>query len=159
MTALDASLRGLAQPARFAAVGVINTGIDVGIYLLLSAFGTPVVLANLVSTCCGLAFSFAANRGFTFSDRVSSAPRKQAVLFLLVTGVGLWCVQPLVLLAFAAPAERALSGSDLMATVVPKLAAVLVGLVWNYLWYSRFVFRSRVAMTTGQTGVMSRDDA
>lgn len=126
---------------RFGMVGVANTGIDLAVYFLLQLGGTPVLLANLVSTSAGLSFSFAANRLFTFSARPKGGARRQIVLFVACTGVGLWIVQPLVILAVG----QLLSGAAALGDtriLVAKLAAIAVAMVWNWMLYNRVVFRA-----------------
>ena len=124
--------------ARFLGVGSINTAIDVGIFALLALIGVPILLANAVSTVCGLSFSFAANRRFTFARRGRITAR-EVVAFVAVTGCGLWALQPLVLLT----ADRALSPvlGEAPALLLGKLLAVGVGIGWNWFWYSRVLFR------------------
>jgi putative flippase GtrA len=124
---------------RFLGVGAVNTTIDLALYCLLVAVGVPTVVANLCSTSAGLAFSFIANRRFTF--RVGRrAGIRDVVAFIGVTGIGLWVLQPVVIAvvgfmvaAFLAP---------LLTVVVSKLCAIAVGVVWNWVWYSRLLFRS-----------------
>ena len=68
---------------RFAGVGVLNTLIDVGLFLLLHD-RVGIVLANFISTSAGMAFSFVVNGLFTF--KASRLTWRQAGLFLGTTG-------------------------------------------------------------------------
>ncbi|GAA3664472.1 GtrA family protein [Lentzea roselyniae] len=126
-----------AQQLRFGLVGVGNTLVDLVGYTVLFALGTPLVIANLISTTMGMALSFTLNRSFTFRAAGGGVAR-QVVLFVLVTGIGLWVIQPLVILltrdAFAGLPET-------LAIAVPKFAGICVALVWNYVLYSKLVFR------------------
>lgn len=126
------------KPLRFVLVGLVNTAIDFGLLFALRALGMSVVPANMISTGVALAFSFFANRSFTFGAGGSGNAAWQAVKFLIVTLIGLWALQPLVLLAGAA----ILPGSWGSAVVlfVSKIAATIVSMVWNYLLYDRVVF-------------------
>ena len=128
------------KPLRFVLVGVLNTAIDFGALFALTALGLQVVPANMISTALALSFSFLANRSFTFGAAGGGGAVGQAVKFLLVTLFGLWVLQPLVLLA-----GTALLGDPLgphASLLVSKVAATIVSMVWNYLLYDRFVFRS-----------------
>lgn len=128
------------KPLRFVLVGVLNTAIDFGALFALTALGLQVVPANMISTALALSFSFLANRSFTFGAAGDGGAVGQAVKFLLVTLFGLWVLQPLVLLA-----GTALLGDPLgphASLLVSKVAATIVSMVWNYLLYDRFVFRS-----------------
>lgn len=139
-----ARLSGLlgAEVLRFGLVGVVNTGIDLGLYVLLHSVGTPLLLANLVSTTAGLTFSFVANRLFTFSARPSGSAGRQLLLFVVCTGIGLWVIQPLVLIGM----DRLLAGVGAwgdLRTLLGKLVAIAFGMVWNWTVYNRIVFRTR----------------
>ena len=127
---------------RFGLVGVANTALDAGCFLAVSAFGAPLVVANLISTSAGMALSFALNRTFTFragGQRV----RRQAVLFFVVTVTGLWGVQGGVILLVT----NIHPGVPL---IVAKAAGIAVGLVWNFLLYHHVVFRSRTEAGRGR---------
>lgn len=56
----------LREFAKFALVGVLNTGVDVGIFFLLTHFGTPYPLAQIISYTCGAANSYLLNKLWTF---------------------------------------------------------------------------------------------
>lgn len=128
---------------RFGVVGIANTLIDLGLYALLRHLGVGLLLANFVSTTAGLTFSFFANRSYTFAAREGN-PFRQAMLFMLTTGVGLWVIQPLAI----AGVERAVDLPPGAAVLfVPKLAGIVVGAVWNYVFYEKLVFRARPAAT------------
>lgn len=136
-------MRRLISPAllRFAAVGVVNTALDLGVFLLLRSLSIAIFPANLASTTVGLVFSFLVNRKFTFA--AAGGGRKafvrQAAVFLAVTGFGLWIIQPLVIFGATALIGQALPTG--LIDAVPKLLGICVALVWNYVLYSLVVFR------------------
>lgn len=128
------------QKFRFAAVGGLNTCIDFGLLFFLSYLGLNVIIANYVSTTIALTFSFFANKKYTF--RVKGATRKREILlFFVFTGIGIWVLQPMVI---AVVRHFAHSGSTAHGLVLlfAKLVATAVSLVWNYISYSRFVFKA-----------------
>lgn len=118
---------------RFAAVGVCNTALDTGLFLLLHAHlgggERAVLLANLVSTSAGMLVSFVANGLVTF--RSSRLTPGHALRFLAITGTTMWLVQPLVITA-----AEAVVGVLLLA----KLAAIGVCLVLNFAGYRWWVW-------------------
>lgn len=124
------------KPLRFVLVGLINTAIDFGLLFGLRALELPIVPANMISTSVALAFSFFANRSFTFA--ASGSPVWQAVKFLAVTLFGLWVLQPLVLLGGTALLTEPWGSAA--ALLASKIAATVVSMVWNYLLYDRVVF-------------------
>lgn len=124
--------------SRFAAVGVVNTALDLVAFAALTAAGAGVLLANTLSTSLGMAFSFVANRRFSF--RSTASVGSTLVPFLAVTLVCLWVIHPLVILGTSAALEL-LGTTAVVAVLAGKVAAIGVGLVWNYTWYHRVVFR------------------
>lgn len=125
------------KPLRFIAVGVANTAIDFIVLLALTAWGMDLVIANIISTSVALTFSFFANRTFTFGS--TGKKGGQILRFLLVTLVGLWVLQPIVLVLAVPVLEGFLSRE--LSIVVAKLAATVVSMVWNYLLYDSLVFK------------------
>lgn len=127
---------------RFALVGVVNTAIDFVLFTVLVAAGLGVLAANTVSTSAGMTFSFVVNRAWSF--RSERPARETVVPFLAVTLVGLWVLHPLVILGTAAVGR--LVGHEGVAVLwIGKAAAIAVGLVWNFTWYDRVVFKQRGA--------------
>ncbi|WP_026425270.1 GtrA family protein [Actinokineospora inagensis] len=131
----------LATKIRFGLVGIANTLIDLVGYTLLTLAGLPLLVANTLSTSAGMVCSFTLNRSFTFRATAGNT-RTQAILFFLVTAFGLWVVQPVVIALVSGAFDGA---NHIVATVGPKLVAVAFGLAWNYVLYSRVVFRAKEA--------------
>ena len=115
------------QKIRFLLVGGTNTAIDFGLLFILNSFGLPRVSSNTISTGVAFIFSFFANRNFTFSAN-SGNIKKQMTLFIIVTLFDLWVIQPIII-------------SLISNLLVGKIIATAVTLVWNYLFYSRLVFK------------------
>lgn len=130
--------KSLRRPLRFLIVGVANTALDIAVFLVLTAAGMAVIPANMISTGIALAFSFVVNRAYTFEAGPGVAG--QAIRFLIVTLIGLWVLQPLVLQGVLALLSGLLVPT--VALLIAKLAATVVSLTWNYLLYSRVVFRA-----------------
>jgi putative flippase GtrA len=119
---------------RFGLVGFANTAVDFGILFSLTALGVQVFVANVVSTSVALGLSFVLNRNFTF--RSDGHRGRQVVLFFVVTLVGLWGLQPVVIFAV----QSLLPGADGFTLLVGKACATAVSLVWNYMLYAKVVF-------------------
>jgi len=124
---------------RFVAVGIANTAIDFVILFLLVGFGVNKVIANLISTSIALLFSFFVNKSFTFKNTDKNT-RKQFVLFLLITLTGLWILQPLTIWGVSSIASSYISNGNILL-FIGKMVATIASLVWNYILYSRFVFK------------------
>lgn len=136
---MELLLKKHAKKIRFALVGGSNTALDFGILFTLVFFGMDKITANYISTSIALVASFFANKSFTFKSTEGNA-KKQFGLFLLITLIGLWVLQPIIITGVA----WLLSGSTFPASIVlviGKLLATVVTLIWNYLLYNRYVFK------------------
>jgi putative flippase GtrA len=72
---------------KFALVGLLNTGVDVAIFFLLTRIGTPYVAAQVVSYSCGAANSYLLNKVWTF--RSSGLSYAELIRFMVVNLVSL----------------------------------------------------------------------
>lgn len=128
-----------AEKFRFALVGGFNTALDFGILFGLTALGVDKIVANYVSTSVSFIFSFFANKTFTFKAKSGNAKR-EFLSFIIVTLIGLWILQPLVITAVAQLLETT-TLDDTITLLIAKLIATVVSLIWNYILYSRVVFK------------------
>ena len=124
---------------RFGLVGGANTAIDFGILFGLVFFGVDKLAANFVSTGVAFVFSFFVNKSFTFKS-TSGNTKKQFVLFLIITLFGLWVIQPVIISGTTWVLDETGLSSGLVL-LIGKLIATVATLIWNYVLYSRFVFR------------------
>src|SRR5664280_1142457 len=83
---------------KFLSVGLVNTSVDIGIYTILVALSMSPIVANYVSTSCGMFVSYNLHKRYTFDFRGPSK-RHGIMLFVLVTLAGLWVIQPLAIYA------------------------------------------------------------
>jgi putative flippase GtrA len=128
-----------AQKIRFGIVGLANTALDFILLFLFVNLGLDKIAANYLSTGISFVFSFFVNKSFTFKSKGGNA-KKQFLIFIAVTIVGLWIIQPIVITVVSA----LLAGTGLTAAItlfIAKLVATVASLVWNYLFYSRLVFK------------------
>ncbi|MEI7539397.1 MAG: GtrA family protein [Candidatus Saccharibacteria bacterium] len=136
---MEKLLKKHAEKIRFIVVGGLNTLIDFSIlFFLVNIFSTPVFFSNIISTSVALVFSFFANKKFTFKS--NNSDKLQIVYFLLITLVGLWIIQPIIISLVKLLVEQWLLNSSVIL-LIGKLLATCVTLVWNYLLYSKFVFK------------------
>lgn len=137
---MEKLLKKHAEKLKFAIVGGANTALDFAIlFILTSFFGVDKFVANYFSTGLSLIFSFFANKSFTFNDK-SKNSRRQFAYFLGITLIGLWVIQPIIIklsdLAFSPIITDAT-----LSLLIGKLLATVASLIWNYVLYSRIVFK------------------
>lgn len=131
------------KKVRFAGVGVINTITDFFLFFLLAKLlGFPVLLANIFSTSAALSVSYLLNKKAVFKNTDTTSLR-QVSLFVGVTLTGLWIVQSIIIWLLIPFIERMLPGADGWEILIAKLVATGASLLWNYLLYSRLVFKER----------------
>lgn len=127
------------QLLRFSVVGGINTALDFGLLFVFKAFGLPIGFANILSTGIAFVFSFFANKKYTFKTSGTNVVREM-ILFVIVTLFGLWVLQTTVI-QLTLPWLTGFVKQQELALLVAKLLATVVSLIWNYLLYSRIVFK------------------
>lgn len=133
-------LKKHAQKIRFAIVGLANTALDfILLFIFVNLFGFDKIPANYISTGISFVFSFIVNKKFTFKSTTGNA-KKQFGLFLIVTMIGLWVIQPLVILGVTALITPTNWDANIILFTA-KIIATVASLVWNYLFYSRLVFK------------------
>lgn len=126
---------------RFGIIGVINTALDFGLLFVFSSlFGIPRGFANMLSTSISFIFSFFANKRYTFKSSSKENVVREMVLFTVVTLFGLWVIQGLII-HFLTPVIINLGTTEELALLASKLVATVASLIWNYLLYSRVVFK------------------
>jgi len=136
---LTEKLKNSHQVVRYGVVGFVNTVLDFGLLFLLRSIGFPVEFANICSTGIAFVFSFFANKKITFKTTDTNVAREM-VLFVIVTLFGLWVLQtPVINLTM--PLINHLVHNQNIALLFAKLIATGVSLLWNYVLYSRVVFK------------------
>lgn len=130
-------LRNKQQKLRFGFVGVINTIVDFGLLFTLRYLGLPSVTANFVSTSVAFTLSFGLNKNVVFRAKGSDI-RREVTLFIITTLFGLWALQTIVITVvdLVAPTSS-------ISLFVSKVLATIVTICWNYVMYSRVVFKKR----------------
>ncbi len=138
---------------KFGAVGILNTGLDFGLYnLLSSSLGLSLIQANILSTTAAMGFSFVANKKLVFKHHAGSFWR-QAAVFLAITAFGLYVIQTGTILLLTDlwvwPVRTAihlfhwfgLTGHDnFLIKNTAKAIATALSLSWNYVMYKKVVF-------------------
>lgn len=128
-----------AEKIRFAIVGGANTALDFLILFGLTTLGMNAIAANYISTTVAFIFSFFVNKSFTFNHKGGNV-WKQFIIFVAITIFGLWVIQPFIIIGVT----HILTPLDWDASLVlfiAKLIATVASLIWNYILYSRLVFK------------------
>jgi putative flippase GtrA len=126
------------EMAKFGIVGAFNTALDFGIFnLLYLGLGWPALGANSASVAIAATSSFFMNRHWTFRHRAHTGLRREYVLFFLLNGVGLLIANACILVV-----ERGLGQTGPLWLNIAKVAGLVLGMVFRFTTYKRFVFLS-----------------
>ena len=89
-------------------------------------------------------FSFFVNKSFTFKATTETGKKKQLQqfgIFLGISIVALWVIQPLIIAGVTA-ALLPLGVAAPVALFVAKIIATIGSMIWNFILYKRFVFKT-----------------
>ena len=128
-----------AQKIRYTLVGGFNTALDFCLLFVFVALGLDRIPANYLSTGVSMIISFFANKRFTFKHTTGSK-RRQIPLFILVTVIGMWVIQPIVIWAVTQVLDPYIANKSI-ELFITKVIATVASLIWNYMLYSRVVFK------------------
>jgi putative flippase GtrA len=126
------------EMAKFGIVGAFNTVLDFGLFnLLYVGLGWPSLAANSASVSVAATSSFFMNRHWTFRHRARTALRREYTLFFLLNGVGLLIATACILFV-----EQVLGQTGPLWLNIAKVAGLVLGMVFRFTTYKRFVFLS-----------------
>lgn len=129
--------RVLGQVIRFGLVGGLNTLVDYGLFnLLVVVFSMNPVAANPISVSAGIINSFLWNKQWTFAAGGWHRWYRQAILFLIVSVIGL-----LINTGGLWLLNRLTGADSVLAVNLQKLGASVLSLTWNFVGYRFLVFR------------------
>jgi putative flippase GtrA len=135
---------------RFICVGTFNSILDLLILNTL-VFGQhfPIWAANTISVSIGITLSYFLNHFIVFKHRHRPTPGL-FVKFFLLTGVSSVILQDAVIYLSRPVYQKLIQHVSLFSVVrvedkislnLAKITAILIGMTWNYLFYSHVVFK------------------
>ena len=139
--------QGFYQFAKFAAVGVLNSFIDIGIFnletfLYGSSFVGTLVFAvfKAISFVCATTNSFFWNKHWTFSAK-EKTNTKEVASFYTVALIG-WVLNVAVATAVKVLGPTGITESaHLWTNLVAPIAGILASFLWDFFGYKFFVFK------------------
>ncbi|KJD45268.1 GtrA family protein [Paenibacillus terrae] len=119
---------------RFGMVGLVNTGVDYIIFMLLVWAGVPVVLSQIISYSCGTANSYILNSKWTFNKQPAPDTHKRQLPKFIVIN--------LIVLGLTSLLLQMLHSGTGLPLAVCKLIATASGMIINYIGSRYWVFGS-----------------
>jgi putative flippase GtrA len=135
------------QLLRFGVVGVINTGVDFGVFNILIKLtgiskGAGIIPLKAGAFLVANVNSYLLNKKWTFKDNATGEGAKKFSVYLSVSIIGalinIGCVY-----AVTTYIDPMFGLSDKMWANVANLAATGLSLVWNFVGYKLIVFRGK----------------
>lgn len=114
----------IAQFAKFGIVGVIAFVIDYGLMILLTeVFGVEYLISATISFIVSVVFNYAASMRYVFSSKEGMSKRKEFVIFVVLSVIGLGINTGLLWV-----------GQDLLGIDyrISKLVVTAIVMVWNF---------------------------
>lgn len=139
-------LKGIYQFAQFAAVGTLNSFIDLGVFNLETfLYGSSLIGNVLFAFFKAISFLFATtnsfiwNKNWTFNDSGENANAGKVVEFYTIAIIG-WVLNVGVstLVKMSGP-----SGSHVWVNIVAPLGGIAASFIWNFVGYKYFVFKKK----------------
>ena len=135
------------QFARFVVVGLINTAIDYGILFVLSKItgvtgGTRIIPLNVISFSIATTNSYFLNKYWSFGDKSEGDQGKKLSLFLIVSFIGV-IINTSIVTLFTKSIDPMFGLEPRVWLFVGKILATGISLIWNFIGYKLFVFKTR----------------
>ena len=146
---VDKFLKGIYQFAQFAAVGTLNTFVDIGVFNLAAfLFGGAAAIGTVafavfkaISFLCATTNSFFWNKYWTFHSTDEAKAGQVASFFAVAVGGLLLNTGAGTLINAAQPHALSLTMVRLWSHLIAPGAGVVASFLWNFLWYKYVVFK------------------
>lgn len=136
---------GLTQEiAKFGAIGVINTLVNIAVFnlLVLIVFPNGQLKASVIATVVATTGAYFMNRHWTYRDRPKSALQREYALFFIFNLIGLG-----IELSVLALAKYGFAVSHLAALNVFKALGIVLGTIFRFWAYRTHVFQIGAELT------------
>mgnify|MGYP003296928258 CR=1 FL=1 len=115
----------------YCCIGVINTGVDFGVFALLNYIGFHYLIANIISYHCGIICSFLLNSNINF--KVTDKPLRRFLSFYGISLVAIAISEGLLFLFVSV-----LSLNSLIAKVI-SMVIIAIG---QFIFVKHFTFKN-----------------
>jgi putative flippase GtrA len=126
------------EMAKFGIVGAVNTVLDFGVFNVLRAvFHVGPLTSSTIALVIAATSSYFMNRHWTFRHRARSGVGREYALFFVLNGIGLG-----LQLTCIAISHYGLQFDSLVADNIAKAVGLVIGTVFRFTTYKRWVFLS-----------------
>lgn len=114
----------------YCVIGVINTGVDLGVFSLLCYTGLHYLIANIISYHCGILCSFLLNRFINF--KIKDKPVRRFLSFYGISLVAIAASEGMLYLFVSVLG---------LPSIVAKLISMVIIAICQFLFVKHFTFR------------------
>lgn len=124
--------------AKFGVVGAVNYAVDVGLFnaLVTSSFHGKPLTAKLISSVVAATSSYFMNRHWTWRDRARTGVRREYVLFMVLSAIGLGLTEACLAISHYVLGFHSVLADNIAANGV----GLVVGMVWRFWSFRQWVF-------------------
>lgn len=149
VAAVEARIAFLVKALSFGLVGVVNTGVDFGVFWIAAQeFRVPLVVANVISWTVAVSGSYVLNSMFTFAAESGRKLGWRSYGAFLASGLVGLVANTAALLIAASLAPRVIDNPALQLAAA-KACAIIASFVVNFSLSHFVVFRRRVETAEG----------
>jgi putative flippase GtrA len=150
VAAIEARLALLRKAASFGVVGVVNTGVDFGLFWIgAQKFGLPLVVANIVSWTVAVTGSYVMNSMFTFAAESGRKLGWRAYGTFIASGIVGLIANTATLLIVAKHLAPLVLADPSLQVAAGKVCSIGASFVVNFSLSHFVVFRRRVPAEEG----------
>jgi putative flippase GtrA len=133
------------QFLKFGLVGVLNTGVDIGVLnILMYSFGiyqgNAIILFNAISVSLAIVNSYFWNKYWTFDAREKDKQVEEFGSFVIVSVIG-GLINTFVIYSLTTFFDPAFGTSEEVWANIGKILAIGLAFLWNFGGYKFFVFK------------------
>lgn len=122
--------------AKFGIVGAFNFGLDIALFNVLRSAGVGPLTSKTIAVTVAATSSYFMNRHWSFAHRARSGIRREYVLFIILSAVGL-----AIALTCLAVSHYALGfKSQLADNISGNGVGTILGTLWRFWSFKRWVF-------------------
>jgi putative flippase GtrA len=122
---------------RFLISGSVAAGTEYAVFLILHGSGLKLVLANVISFCCGLVVSFLLNKHWVFSHKSNGS--RQFAAYTTVALINLLISSAILVV---------LVNKIHIPAFIAKFCVMLLIASWNYVIFKKLIFKNADQLTS-----------
>ena len=128
----------LSEASKFGAVGVVNLALDISVFNLLrvAVVSEKPLTAKAISMSLAATSSYFMNRHWTWRDRARTGVRREYVLFMVLSAVGLGLTETCLAISHYVLGFHSVLADNIAANGV----GLVVGMVWRFWSFRQWVF-------------------